>query len=397
MTMSLIDRRFIAEATAAQNLTIEVTSDVRDLQAPLQTVLAGCARPTSIFLTYEWLLAAARWQPRSAQPLLVVIRLNGTAVGVAPLRIETVAQYGVRFRECRFLTVPDAQLCSIICADAHRRHVCAALAAFLIEQKPRWDVLRLAKLDPSTGVVGELEQAFRHYGLSVRTQQCGANHGVDLCDDWPSYYARRSRRLKKGNNLVHNRLHKRYSKVEVIQHHHELQAGVQLDQLMDTLEIISSNSWKTHTGLTLDNAGPSRFIRTLSDSAANNRWLSVWLLQLDGEPVAFEYQLVHGGCVYALRADYRNDYEDVSPGTYLNWQILHRLFETEHHHYFMGPGSNPYKARWAETESALLETHIYAGSLRARMLHSVNERLKPAARRLLHLVRKTSGEGTENA
>ncbi len=394
--MSLVEQSFIANDVSNQRLIVNVASDVRELRVPLRNLLSTGATPTSVFSSYEWLDAAARWQGTDVQPLLLVVTLDATVVGVAPLAVADVKHYGLTFRELRFLSVPDAQRCDIVSSDAYREHVVDAVAAFLCQRQAHWDVLRLTKLDSSSRIADELHQALSKRGLSARTYDCGANYGVDLRDDWPSYYSRRSRRLKKGNNLVHNRLHKRFARVEIVHHRQELSPGEALARLMTTLAGISGGSWKTDTGLTLDNAGPFRFIDALSAHAAANGWLSIWLLRLDGEPVAFEYQLVHNQSIYALRADYRSDYEDASPGTYLNWQILMRLFDSECRHYFMGPGANPYKARWAETEDTMLEVHAYGSGPKAQLLRAVNEKLKPLTRRTLNHLRKKTADGTHH-
>ena len=50
---------------------------------------------------------------------------------------------------------------------------------------------------------------------------------------------------------------------------------------------------------------------------------------------------------------------DLSPGTYLNWKLLERMFKDEIIYYSMGPGENEYKLRWSDTAISLSHITIY--------------------------------------
>lgn len=365
-----------------QPTSVSLGQNLGELQSAVRAVYDGGDAP-SVFLTFEWLDAAARWRQADAEFVLLTVHRADQVLGVVPL-LQTIARaHGIVYRELQFLSVPDSQLCDIICAPQHIHAVLDAVVHFLVREYQDWDLLRLENFDRDSPTCDALAAAFTSHGLAARRNECGRNYGVSLRDDWSSYYARRSRRLKKGNNLIANRLKKNFDTVEIVHNETALDRSRALDALLDTLESVSKRSWKFDTGLTLDNPGPSRFIRTLSAHAAHQRWLSVWQLLLNGESVAYEYQLVHAGRVYALRADYRRDYEEASPGTYLSWQILQRLFGKSLTHYYMGPGNNAYKERWSEHVDPLIEMRVYASTPKGRLLNLLRERARPLAKRLL--------------
>ena len=135
---------------------------------------------------------------------------------------------------------------------------------------------------------------------------------------------------------------------------------------VDEIVAISAHSWKHVTGTSLDRAGPQAFIRELTESAFAEGWLSVWCLRLDGRPVAMEYQLLRDGHIHALRADFDDQYQSISPGSYLNFRMLERLFDGQHRRYYMGPGNNPYKSRWSETGDPVQTLTSYAPTMRGR-------------------------------
>ena len=151
---------------------------------------------------------------------------------------------------------------------------------------------------------------------------------------------------------------------------------------LETAIAISANSWKRSTGNSLDNPGPQAFIRRLSELAAPKGWLSLWLLLLDGEPMAMEYQLVFGRKVHALRADIIDGREEISPGSYLNRHQLEQLFGRGLQRYLMGPGDNPYKKHWTEAAEPLFQLRAYSPSARGRVAALWSLKIKPALRAL---------------
>jgi CelD/BcsL family acetyltransferase involved in cellulose biosynthesis len=131
---------------------------------------------------------------------------------------------------------------------------------------------------------------------------------------------------------------------------------------------VSRRSWKHATSTGLEQPGPLAFMRQLTDVAFERGWLSIWLLRIDGTPVAMEHQLVHERRVYALRADYDESYAHASPGTYLNREIIRRLFDGGHERYYLGPGRNQYKKSWSATGEAVSCATVFAPSARGRAL-----------------------------
>ena len=109
--------------------------------------------------------------------------------------------------------------------------------------------------------------------------------------------------------------------------------------------------------------------------------------------MATELQLVDDGIVSALRSDFDSKHDKVSPGSYLNMELLKSLFEGGETEYRMGPGTNPYKRRWAEGAVDLRKANINARSLTGRAVHMYSERLRPvlasARSRLQRLRRRT--------
>lgn len=347
---------------------------------PAWNALAAHRPELSVFGTHEWHDAAWQWLRATADLHVLVYAPQGRVRAILPLCRRRRASGGARC-ELAFVCVPDTQCCGMLVADADRQVAADAFAATLARQRARWTVLRLVHVVPGGTETGALAGAFAALGHATRVGPSPGNPSVALSGRWDDYYAGRSRRLKKANNLAANRLRKA-GRVDV----EWLRPGegdrARVTAMMAEAIAVSAASWKSATGTTLDQPGPGAFARRLGEVAHERGWLSLWLLRLDGIALATEVQLVHAGQVHALRSDFRTGHEEISPGSSLNRAVLEGLFGRGYERYWMGPGHNAYKFRWAEDTRPLNHVTVYAPTPAGRMLAVWELALKPLARRL---------------
>lgn len=368
-----------ADAPAPTVRLVSGPAEFAALRDAWNALAAASARP-GVFLQHEWFDAAWQWRRQSAQLRVLSLWRGGELASVLPLVLED-APRRQRLRELSFLAVPDTQLCDLIVAAGGQAEAAAVFVAELARRREEWDVLRLRYLPPESVAGSALRDAFAQAGFATRLEPGSGNPFVRLDSGWEAYYATRSRSLKKANNLAANRL-KKAGTVRIDWLEPGSGDAARVAHLLDQAIAISGASWKRRTGNSLDNAGPQAFIRRLSQLAHERGWLSVWVLSLDERPLAMEYQLVAGGRVFALRSDFDAAFDEISPGSYLGRCLLERLFGRGLDRYYMGPGDNAYKQRWAEAVEPVGRLTVYASTLRGRALAAWEIALKPMARRL---------------
>ncbi len=340
--------------------------------------LADVAETGTVFLRHEWFDAAWQWLAKDCERLILLVKRADRLVGIWPLVTRRRTQRKIGITAVEFMAVPDTQVCDTICAPQDHAVVVGALFEYLRDHGRSWDTVELTKLPAGSSTVAYLEDT-RGQGVAFEVTADGSNPQVGLGGTWADYYATRSRRLKKGNNLVANRLKKKFGDIDMrwIRADSADEQGV--SEALEAAIGLSSRSWKRKTGNSLDHSGPNAFIRKLTAHALAEGWLSIWVLELDARPAAMEYQLAFRGDVHALRGDFDDEFSSLSPGTFLNWRLLERLFDEDQKCYHMGPGDNAYKLRWAERAPEQSRATSYGRSLRGRYLSVVERRLRPLA------------------
>ena len=344
--------------------------------------LAAATNAKSVFLRHEWFDAAWQWLRQDQEMHVVCITQGPDIIGICPLLIGTDRQYGLKLTALSCFSIPDTQEFSFLCEESNRTTVATAITNYLMSSNNRWDVLRIEKFPSAWPTFSALCEATAAARMHTVVSTGSDNPGIRIEGNWTDYYARRSRRLKKGNNLVANRLKRAEKDVDIRCYDRARPDDAGMLKLLPTLTDLSAKSWKADTGLTLENAGPNAFVTRLLEHALENGWLLAWIMEVDSEPVAMELQLEFEGTVSGLRADYDTAYDEYSPGTLLNWRIIEALFSRDVDYYALGPGNNQYKLRWSEESTDLKSLSVFGNTLAAQTVRILSTRIHPMLRRL---------------
>ncbi len=353
---------------------------------PAWSALLNSVPGYQLFLSPQWHLAAWAWQAENARLNCLIAEDDQGIVAILPLVRDVELKHGLKLRSLGYLTVPDTQFADMICRRDVAQAAASSFVNHLVGQRD-WDQLQFSHLGEESLVQEFLLPELCKQGLVVTEGAADTNAWLGLSSGWDAYYATRSRRLKKGNNHAANRLKKQFADIRV----ECVRAGeAEFNACIDRFVQISASSWKQSTGLTLDNPGPRAFFHRLTEELAGQKsgQVVMWFLILDGQAVASEYQLHHEGQIYALRADYDAAFEAWSPGTYLFWQILMQICEGGGERYWMGPGDNPYKARWLEGGEPLRRFTVYNRTVRGHILMLLERYLRPMVRRFRNMKEK---------
>lgn len=324
--------------------------------------------PDHFFYRHEWFESAFAWARLDSKLNILCAFVNDQLIAILPLCIKQAQYKGLPYRLAEFLTVPDTQMCDLIIAPDFQA-LSGKVFQHLLNHRC-WDKLRLHYLEPNSHI-SKLNNQLNLDGIFLATTK---HSMVDMGSSWEAYYQTRSRRLKKGNNHCRNQLQKQGDiRVENISY-------MPNDGILNIIKNISQNSWKKKTKTTFDQAGPYAFISELISTAKQNHWLNLWVLKLNEKAIAYELQIEFNQTVYALRSDYLKEYAELSPGSYLNWQILQRLFEDKQKRYCMGPGENAYKQRWENQQKQIYTFSLYQSTMIGRITKTIEQRVAPKIR-----------------
>ncbi len=351
--------------------------------------LLAASASRNVALTFDWF--SAWWKGFGGDKELRVLRVSDAqgVLGIAPLMKVRGTYRGLPVSEVRFMENEHSPSCEFIIRREPQLFA-KTVIAYLEESEKGWHQVRLQNIPKESLTFGALSAALEgKRGLHGIAEGLRSPY-ITINGTWEQFLNGRSKKFRKTLRNKMNRkdkeTHCEITRVEESARHEELLA---------MMYRISEKSWKGSVNQELSASEENKaFFGELTKAARRNKWLRVWQLAIEGEPVAYEYHLCYGGSIYALRSDYDEHYRLHSPGSLLDMHVVENAFSSPGgkegakadgsawEEYNMCGSSDFYKLNWTSTIREHARVIFYGRSLYSRLLHAGEFVLLPWARKL---------------
>ena len=285
---------------------------------------------------------------RTRLATLCVFDNDDTLVGIAPWYLDCSAMRGRVLRP-----LGSGEVCSeylgILCQPGREEAVVESLADFLVQNAfdddpdgLRWDLLDLDGIDAADREVSALVDHLSGSNCLVHRRQGMCCWRLELPSDWETYVASLSRNLRRDIRRLQRDLLDT-DRVAL----HRVQRIEELPEAMDIFVALHQRRRKA-----LGEAGcfaSPRFLgfyRDVVPDLLRHGQLQFYWLELDGRPVAAEYQLVGNGILYEYQAGMDPAAMEHQPGKLINAAILRQAIAGGYRAFDFLRGDEHYKARF---------------------------------------------------
>ena len=333
------------------------------------------------FRSWTWL---SRWwrsygPPQGADPsatrlaTLCVFDDADSLVAVAPWYLDCSALHGRVLRPLGSGEVCSDYL-SVLCHPAAEDAVAELLADYLVEDALaggrdalRWDLLELGGVDAADRVVSGLVNYLAVANATVH-RRMGVNcWRLELPTAWDDYVASLGRNLRREVR----RLERELLGTDRV----ALHPVVGLDELPQAMKILVELHQRRRRMVGQRGCFASArflaFYRDVVPELLRRGQVQFQWLQLDGQPVAAEYQLVGNGTLYAYQAGVDPRAMQHQPGKLINLAILRQAIERGYRAFDFLRGDEPYKARFGARPRPTLDFRVVSRRPAAQFRHSV--------------------------
>ena len=320
------------------------------------------------FRSWEWLGAwwrhyglAADENPRRRLFALAVRNAERRLIGLAPWYVEPHRAQG---SIVRFLGSGDvcSDYLSILCLPGHEEAVAAALAAWLCSPRRHaeqpWDRVELMGVDAADGVTGRLIDELRMRGSTVHCQPAVNCWRLDLPRSWDEYLALVSKSHRKQLRRLERRLFDSgRAKLFTVATPGDLDHG---------LNIVSHLHQRRRAEL--GDAGRfadprfAAFHREVAGQMLRHGRLKLSWIELDGRPIAAEYQLCGSDVVYAYQSGIDPAALDDQPGKLAMLATLRQAIDAGYRAFDLLRGDETYKAHWRARPRPSLDACVFPPS-----------------------------------
>jgi hypothetical protein len=196
--------------------------------------------------------------------------------------------------------------------------VVESLVRAISTDKPGWDVVDLKWLDSGAPVFGELQRAFRAAGMVVQTYFSSGNwylpaNGMSFREYWDGLRSS-VRNIAKSKNKKIERSGR--AQLEIVTGSNGLESAI------EAYERVYASSWKT--------AEPyPAFIPGLIQTCAEQGWLRLGVVRVDGEPAAVQLWIVNNGKAAIYKIAYDKRFADLSVGSFLTTHMMEHVLDID--------------------------------------------------------------------
>jgi len=318
-----------------------------------------------IFLAHEWFDCWWRCYADDAQLFILEVKENDRLLGIAPLMLRKALLRGLPIRLLSFIDNGNSGHNDFIIEATRRREVLKAMFSYLREYHKEWDVLELKRIPPESSSVRFIQDVLRSEPIPFLKKAGTDAPYLRIEHDWRTFYNRLSNKKKKTLRNIQNRISREGGYVvKRITDFHDYQA------IKPDLRDIVRNSWSAHHKSSLNRPENINFIDGLSLWAGSNGFLQLWLLSVNNQPIAYEYHLRYRNRVHGLRSSFNKNFGHLSPGAFLDYQIIKYYHECgEIAEYDMGGSADFYKRQWTKNVRRHTTFHIFSLNPYSRIVY----------------------------
>jgi CelD/BcsL family acetyltransferase involved in cellulose biosynthesis len=337
---------------------------------------AGVTHP---FLRHEWL--RTWWECFGADRRLhiVVVRSGGRIQAIAPLMWETAQMYRVPVRRLRLLENGHTPRADFVVVERPQESYRAIWQA-LLDTSMRWDVLQLSQIPQTSPTLAAMSTLAAAHGHATGLWHSDDSPYLAITQSWDEYAATLTPKFRQN---LRNRLTRvtqlGHPALEVV----EDRAAIR-DACADACRLEAS-TWKHAEGTSIESEPATRrFYTELAERAADHGWLRLLFLTVNGRRIATAYSARYQDRLLFLKTGYDPEFAKCSPFTVLSsLAVRHAFDEGLAEVDFLGD-DEPWKLEWTRATRSHEYLFIFGRTARARLVHQVKFRLKPALERWRH-------------
>lgn len=305
---------------AARPFDVEEVTGLEGLRrlAPDWNRLVAEASAPDFFQTWEWV---ETWLEAFCEPqrlVVVLVRDGSRLVAALPILGQPARRWwsGSRFFAAANKQTPRSGL-------LHTGPAGEAVRAVLghLKRTRRRVSLTFPSCPVGSPVFQGLIETAADLGWGVTSKQVRHSPRLRITTDWASYLGTRPKHVRQEWQRKRRRLE------EAGQAEFVVVTGGEVARAMEEVLEIERHSWKEDRGTSFTaDTGLDRFYGTLARRCAEQGWLRLHLLRIDGRPAAFTFAISYAGEVLALKTSYDSRLGAVSPGIVLMLRAMEHAF-----------------------------------------------------------------------
>jgi CelD/BcsL family acetyltransferase involved in cellulose biosynthesis len=310
-------------------------------------------------------------RPKCELFVLAVFDDGDMLVGLAPWFIQSSVAVGPVVR-----MLGSGEVCSdyltLLATHGLEEDVAEIVAEYLTDSlrdaradHHGWTQLELTGIDYEDRPTEYLAESLRRHGCTIHRRSTVNCWRIDLPRTWDEYVAGLSKKFRQEVRRLDRNYFDSGRAVP-----RSIGTLFDLPQGLDVLVDLHQRRWRSR-GARGCYASPQfvSFVREAAPLLMRQGQMELRILEIDGRPVAAEYELVGGGVVYAYQTGIDPDAVADQPGKLINLAGIRRAINLGYRGYDFLRGDEAYKAHFRATARPNMEIRVVPNRMTAQLRH----------------------------
>lgn len=297
---------------------------------------------------YSWDWYTTWWKHFGNDNELYVIAVEdtkGRLTAVAPFMKSKRNRLALKISELRFIDNAIGPRNTLLFRiDDSGTQAIEEIIRFLSRNSKDWDLLNLVNIDENIPFLKDFNAYVKKYKMNIIKTAGRRSPYLILENNFQKYLAHNfNSRQRNDINRSIKKVSKR-GKYTVKQ----FSEFYEMNTALDLAFKVSKSSWKGAISRDMSSSDSNRaFYNDITNHFCRLNQIRIWILFLEEEPIAFQYQLICKENVYLLINDFDRRYAELSPGTALMYHVIERYHKESIRKFDLCGEDYPYKIKWA--------------------------------------------------
>ena len=317
------------------------------------------------FISFEWFELWFKMFCKDEEMLILIVKDGDETMAIAPLKKERIILRGIPVNTIKFPANYYSTRAGLI-MEGNNKGIMSFVLDYLDKQEYKYDMLYLDFVVTDSFTDTQIRDTASSKDLALKEMKGANSPYINLHSDWASYLKQRSSNFR--SNLKHREnVLRKEGNYEIILHKSD-NAEKALSEMID----ISKKTWKYARKAGIAGSNKSiKFFSALTRMLAANNWLNIWILYLDGSPIAFIFNIVYKNRIYGKQTGYDKKYRYLSPGNILIAETVKDAFDKKYEEYDLLGEDEPFKLEFTSTCRMHSKYFIFGNTLKGGLLRFI--------------------------
>lgn len=324
----------------------------------------------SAFLTWTWIYSW--WETYGKDKKLWIISAweDKKLVGLAPLMLETRKKGVARLRFLVNIGTPQSDAGGFLFTPQKKECV-DTIVKYILQHESEWDILELNVLNTAGHECKSVIRLCNTEEVFLVEEQ-NSHFFVPLGEDWDTF----SKHLSKNFTRNLRKASKYSEELGVVQLRHYNESLVTPDLVQELVEI---NRHSHFPRLYKTESEQKLLFKLIQNGSGQRNWLNVFILNINGTPVAYKYGFSFEGRFESWRSGFNTNLpQNISVGKLLTMKTIQVLIQENYQEIDFLRGDEPHKLEWKPEKKIYSNIRVFnRKKLQAVLSYQWIQRIKP--------------------